>query len=132
MPRKTDSRNPRDWILIAESDMEGIRLLVVHETGYLMCHSKLAEVLEKVLKAELIRSGWSLLKTHDLSRLMDELQSRDPSFAREIEPVAKALAEVYFVDRYPGFDLEDPDWPDLRKKVEQVVDALAKVKARIK
>ena len=35
-----------------------------------------------------------------------------------------------FLDRYPGFDLEDPDWPDLRAKLEQVASLLAIVPAR--
>jgi hypothetical protein len=26
-----------------------------------------------------------------------------------VTPIAQALAEVYFADRYPGFDLDDPD-----------------------
>jgi hypothetical protein len=37
--------------------------------------------LEKVLKAELIRLGWRLEKTHDLDRLLDELVT--PEFSHE-------------------------------------------------
>ena len=39
-----------------------------------------------------------------------------------------SLAEVYFAARYPGFDLEDPDWPDLRAKLEEVAWILQEVK----
>ncbi len=56
MPRKTDSSNPADWIFIAESDLAGVRLLIERQISYALCVSKLAEILEKVLKAELIRS----------------------------------------------------------------------------
>ena len=42
-----------------------------------------------------------------------------------------SLAEVYFTGRYPGFDLEDPDWPDFRAKLEQVTRLLEKVRARV-
>ena len=45
--------------------------------------------------------------------------------------VAQALAEVYFTDRYPGFDLDDPDWPVLRQQVEEVARLLAMVKSRV-
>ena len=35
------------------------------------------------------------------------------------------------MDRYPGFDLDDPDWPALRAQLEQVEALLATVKARV-
>ena len=52
-----------------------------------------------------------------------------------MEPLAAALcddlAEAYFTDRYPGFDLEDPDWPKVRGQLQQVEELLAAVKARL-
>ena len=33
--------------------------------------------------------------------------------------------------RYPGFDLDDPDWPALRRQVEDVGKLLEMVKARV-
>ena len=56
MPRKTDSHNPADWLFIVESDLEGLGFLAEREAGYAMCRSKLAEVVEKILKAECC--GW--------------------------------------------------------------------------
>ena len=41
------------------------------------------------------------------------------------------MAEVYFADRYPGFDLEDPDWPNFRKQFAQVETVLGVLKVRI-
>ncbi len=96
-----------------------------------MCHSKLAEIVEKLLKAELIRAGWLLEKTHDLERLRKELRTRDQDLAESIESLCTDLAEVYFIGRYPGFDLEDPDWPDLRVKLDQVASLLATIKSRL-
>src|SRR5205823_4897111 len=58
LPRKTDSNDPADWLWIAESDFAAIRVLAEREIGYPLCRSKLAEVLEKALKAELLRMGW--------------------------------------------------------------------------
>lgn len=69
MPRKTDSKNAADWLWLAESDLSVVRLASEQEIGFSTCRSKLAEVVEKVLKAELIRLGWKLEKTHDLNRL---------------------------------------------------------------
>lgn len=131
MPRKTDSNNPADWIFPADSDVEAIQVLAVQEIGYPMCQSKLAEALEKILKAELIRTGWFLEKTHDLEILLGHLQARKSDLVPQVEPLCDALAEVYFSNRYPGFDLEDPDWPSLRVKLDQVARRLQTIKARI-
>ena len=131
MPRKTGSNNPADWLFLAESELEGVTELTERKLSYVLCRSKLAEILEKVLKAELIRRGWFLIKTHEVVKLNDELRDRDPQLADELQPLVEALAEAYLTDRYPGFDLDDPDWPALRVQVRQVATVLAKVKARI-
>ena len=131
MPRKTDSANPADWIFIADSDLEMIALAVREEAAYPGCRSKLAEVIEKILKAELIRSGWFLKKTHDLIELGEELARRSPELLPAAKPLCEAFAQVYFTDRYPGFDLEDPDWPVLRAHLAEVKQLLATVKVRV-
>jgi HEPN domain-containing protein len=130
LPRKTDSNNPAHWLAIAEEEMACVRLLVDQNLGHEMCQSKLAEILEKVLKAELIRLGWFLQKTHDLERLRKELRTRDTALADSLESLCTDLAEVYFTGRYPGFDLEDENWPALRAQLEQVAAVLATVKQR--
>ena len=131
MPRKTDSNNPADWLFFAQADLEGLRELASRELAYSMCRSKLAEVLEKVLKAELIRLGWFLEKTHDLQRLANELSARGSDLIGTAKPLCNALAEVNFSDRDPGCDLDDPDWPDLRAKLESVTRLLEQVRARM-
>ncbi len=65
MPRRTDPSNPADWIRIAESDLAMVRLLAEQQIRFGPCRSKLAEALEKVLKAELVRLGRALEMTHD-------------------------------------------------------------------
>ena len=131
MPRKTDSHNPADWILIATSDMELVRIGAEQEMGYAATRSKLAEILKKILKAELIRIGWELEKTHDLNRLLQSLVERNSDLVPVIEPLCDVLVQVYFTDRYPGFDLDDPDWPKLRAQVEGVTALLETVKSRL-
>jgi HEPN domain-containing protein len=116
---------------MAATDLEVIQLAAGREIGFITVRSKLAEVLEKVLKAELIRLGWPLEKTHDLEVLLQELTKRKADLAAPAAPLCTALAEVYFTDRYPGFDLDDPDWPALRTLVEQVAALLATVKSRL-
>ena len=131
MPRKTDSNNPADWLALAESDLEGVHALTERQVSYHLCRSKLAEVLEKVLKGELIRLGWYLQRTHDLGKLAGELHGLKSDLVAQARPLCTTLAEAYFSDRYPGFDLDDPDWPDLQTKLTQVTTLLQTVKARI-
>ena len=131
MPRKTDSKNPADWLWIAAIDLTVIEMATKQEIGFPTVRSKLAEVLEKIMKAELIRSGWRLEKTHDLERLFEALVAGGSDLCAKVEPLCDALAEAYFTDRYPGFDLDDPDWPVLRAQVEQVTALLAAVQARL-
>ena len=131
LPRKTEANNPADWLWIAESELEWLRLAAKQQVAYHASHGKLAEVLEKILKAELIRLGWPLEKTHDLQRLRDALVSRGSDLAVGVKPLCDGLAEVYFVARYPGFDFDDPDWPDLRAKLQAVTRLLETVKGRV-
>ena len=131
MPRKTDSNNPADWIAVAASDLEAVRVLAEREVAYSVCRSKLAEAVEKTLKAELIRQGWFLLKTHDLLKLAGELRARQSDLLDEIEPLCTSLGQAYFSERYPGFDVEDADWPDLRSLLERATRLSETVKARV-
>ena len=131
MPRKTDASNPADWLWISASDLAGLRSLAASELSHEMCRGKLAEVLEKIIKAELIRLGWTLVKTHDLIFLSKELQARQSDLAAEARRLSTLLADAYLLDGYPGFDLNDPDWPAVRAQVEQVAALLAAVQARV-
>lgn len=131
MPRKTDSKNPADWLWIAASDLDMVRMAAKNEISFSAARGKLAEILEKILKAELIRTGWPLEKTHDLNRLLDLLVERKSDLLPIVEPLCDALVQAYFTDRYPGFDLDDPDWPRLREQVEQVSALLQSVKSRL-
>ena len=87
--------------------------------------------MEKILKAELLRSGWILEKTHDLERLLQTLQQRSPELIAQSEPLCDALAEVYFKARYPGFDFDDPDWPVLRQQIKEVSAFHVAVQVRV-
>jgi HEPN domain-containing protein len=131
LPRKTDASKPADWIEIAEADLVMVRLAAESEVSFSPCRSKLAEALEKILKAELIRLGWPLERTHDLQRLAKLLRERGSDLAALAHPLVNVLTEAYFTDRYPGFDLDDPDWPTLKREIEDVGRLLEAVKARL-
>ena len=101
------------------------------EIGFPTVRSKLAEALEKIIKAELLRLGWRLEKTHDLNRLALYLQRYGSPVETSATPLCRGLAHVYYTDRYPGFDRDDPDWPALRAQVEQVAAFFVTVQARV-
>lgn len=131
LPRKSDPTNPGDWLAIADGDLAMVRLVAAKEISFNPCRAKLAEALEKVLKAELIRLGWPLEKTHDLQRLAKFLRERGSDLSELSRPLVEILTEAYFIDRYPGFDLDDPDWPALRQQITAVTTLLETVKARV-
>lgn len=131
MPRKTDSSNPADWLYFVESGLALLRVAAEREIGYEMACSKLAECLEKLIKAELIRQGWRLLKTHDLLLLAEELEVRQSDLLAAVLPLAQDLAEKYFADRYPGFDLEEPDWIAYRRQLAAIETLCAEIKTRL-
>ena len=56
----------------------------------------------------------------------------DSELVQEAQPLAEALGEAYFSQRYPGFDLEDDDWPDLREKLGKVENLLRAVGTRLR
>ena len=95
MPRKTDSNNAADWLFFVESDLALLRVAGEREIGFEMACSKLAECLEKLIKAELIRQGWALMKTHDLLLLAEELDARHSDLLPAVLPLAHDLAEKY-------------------------------------
>lgn len=131
MPRKTDASNPADWVWMARADLDLIQPAAERQVSFIACRSKLAEVVEKTMKAELVRLGWTLERTHDLERLLDELVARNSDLVIAFEPLCDALADAYFTDRYPGFDLDDPDWPSLTQQIEAITKLLETIAARI-
>ena len=82
------------------------------------------------MKAELIRLGWVLEKTHDLRKLFGELDVRKSDLTPALRPLVTGYTELYFMSRYPGFDLEDPVWPTLRQEVKDAENLLSRIKAR--
>jgi len=132
LPRKTNSSNPADWLFFAEAELEALHLLVERRVAFLMCRSKCAEVLEKLMKAELLLLGWPLVKTHDIQQLNDALKDRASPNAERLQPLTEELAEYYFVGRYPGFDFDEKeDWDSLAEQLRQIVAYGQSVKAKV-
>ena len=53
MPKRTDAGSPADWLSFANADLAAVEVLCTHRISYFVCRSKLAESLEKAIKADL-------------------------------------------------------------------------------
>ena len=73
-----------------------------------------------------------LEKTHDLQRLAKELKARNSDLFGRLRPLVDVFAEVYFTNRYPGFDVEEPDWPAVRAALREVEALAAVIEGRLK
>ena len=73
--------------------MELVRMAAEKEISYSGARSKLAEILEKILKAELIRTGWLLEKTHDLNP-NSEAEFRARVVAQASKPAVSQVSKL--------------------------------------
>jgi HEPN domain-containing protein len=71
------------------------------------------------------------VRTHDLQYLADQLAERKSPVAAEVQGLAESLAEAYVSGRYPGFDVEDENWPDLLRQLERVEGTLGAVRVNV-
>jgi HEPN domain-containing protein len=102
------TRKTAEWLEIARHDLKAAEVLLDRQdedilgiVGFLS-----QQAVEKVLKGFLCSRGLEPPRTHDVSRLIDQCSSLDPSFssyADEIEPLNPFAVDV----RYPS-DLPDP------------------------
>ena len=69
-------------------------------------------------------------RTHDLEHLLDQLIAHRSDLVPKIETLCDSLADAYFSDRYPGFDLDDPDWPLLNQQLQAVTTLWTIVESR--
>ena len=75
----------------------------------------LQEAVERSLKAYLILRKWTLVRTHDLNRLVAEATKHDARFAAYHRFTAQ-LTEQFWEQHYPGGDLSEvgSDYAELR------------------
>ena len=131
MQKKTDAGDPGDWLDFVNADMAAVRLLARHRISFHVCESKLAEALEKAMKADLISRGWRLERVHDLQKLCDHLFQRDHETALRLQPLADELSGSYTESRYPGFDLDAADWKTLEKNLREVTSYVRALRKRL-
>lgn len=118
----TDPNNPADWLLLARDRLEKADALFERFGASWSGIELLHEAAARYLKAFLIHHGWSLVKTHDLSRLLAEacgFECRFDCFA----DMTQSLTEQFWEQHYPGGDLDEigHDYPALRQSLGEMV-----------
>jgi HEPN domain-containing protein len=117
---------PSAWLVIARRDLAKARKdILTDDIPYAVVN--LQQATEKVLKAALLRTGWSLAKIHDCAALANELTARGEDLTWFVETAAIPRDE-YFAERYPGWSGQiSPS----RAEAEQYCEAVARVFAQL-
>lgn len=125
--RKTNDRDPADWFAFAEERLRGADVLWKSEGVTALGIEALQEAMERYLKGFLIAKGWTLIKTHDLERLINEAVQFDQHFAGFL-PFAIELTEDFFGQHYPGGDLTSvgKNYDTLRQQAGQLITLIEK------
>ncbi len=64
----------------------------------------LQQAIEKFMKGWLLGRGWRLIRTHELSLLLDAAIVHAPHL-ESFRDMCERLSEYYLVERYPGSEL---------------------------
>jgi HEPN domain-containing protein len=123
---KGDPTNPADWQKVALTDLARARKNA-GEGDLGAATLWLEQSAEKVMKGWLIGQGWTLVKTHDLERLCNEVQQHGVDVSWFL-PSSTRLRRLYFTDRYfdasPDLEPDEAECLQLLAEVEQLVSAL--------
>ena len=112
-----DSSNIQRWIEYAKNDLlvaKDLQLQKAYVYRAVLTHCQ--QCIEKYLKAFLMQSGESVIRTHDLIYLNKMCQKQDSEFSFFDEDFAW-LSAVYIESRYPD-DFEDIDKKDAELAIE--------------
>ena len=98
--KQTSEKDPADWIAFGAERLQATDSLWQHEGLTAAGIELLQEAVERYLKGYLIAKGWSLVRTHDLERLLKEA--------------------------YPGEDLTDVgrNYDRLRRQAGEMVEVI--------
>lgn len=102
------SLDPKAWWLRAQKDLRSAQLNFDEDSAgqvEVICYD-CQQACEKMLKAFLIKNGWSLAKTHDLDYLLQEAIKYLPEIVR-FESQISELNTLFMSSHYP-FDYADP------------------------
>ena len=111
-----ESRQPDDWHRRGEADLSAAEILLKNDGDTQVAAALVQQGVEKHLKGWLLARGWSLVRVHDLQRLLDDALAYEPDMV-DYYGLCERLTGFYYLERYP-FSAESPG-------EEVVVKALA-------
>ena len=130
MMQPNNKTNYKEWFDMGKRDLEDAELLL--DEGRLENAAiLLQQSLEKYLKGFLIKKGWELKKTHNLSLLLADAMKYSPQL-RNFENICKKAGAYYFEDRYPGFRKE-PNISELKSEfnhAKELINILIRANSR--
>ena len=111
--------------MLAADRLSGADTLWEHQGLTALGIEALQEAAERYLKGYLVARGWSLVRTHDLTRLVKEAAHFDKAFDG-FKGLAEELTEDFFAQHYPGSDLEKvgENYEELRRQTGKLVDLI--------
>ena len=123
--KQTSESDPTDWFAFAAERLKGADILWREEGITGLGIEALQEAVERYLKGFLVAKGWTLVKTHDLERLIREAAMHNDAFIRFV-PLANELTEDFFAQHYPGGDTTDTgsNYEALRQQAGELVSLI--------
>lgn len=116
MPPPAESREPSDWFLKGQHDLQRVPRRL-QERDFEDAAFHLQQALEKCLKGFLIARGWRLQRTHNLSLLLDEAVAFVPSLER-FRSLCQEVSAFYVEERYP-LSMQPPSREELEQLLQQ-------------
>ena len=118
----------REWFVFGDIDLRGAEVLMRHNGPPESVALLLQQACEKYLKGYLVYQGWSLIKTHDLERLLHETLSFDESFSGFLE-IGRKLSGLYMKNRYPPTPVSKISSEMVENLWEEALQLINKIKA---
>lgn len=106
----------KPWLLIAQEDLDSAKHLFLVPFMTTLFH--IQQCVEKSLKAYLIYKNMSVIKTHDLVKLIDICSGLDKQFEM-LRPIAIMLNPYETGGRYPDDSFKKPSEEEIQNFIKQ-------------
>ncbi len=119
-----------EWLEKASHDLSAAKLLLKekHYPDIIAFH--IHQALEKYLKAYLIYLGLIPRKTHDLTKLLQEISAKDSSLKKH-EDICLKVDEYYIEARYPLDSPQDYSYNELAQSLNETETIINIIKDKI-
>ncbi len=101
-----ESMQPDDWHRRGEADLSAAEILLENRGDTQVAAALVQQGVEKHLKGWLLARGWTLVRVHDLQRLLDDAAMYEPDLVGYYA-LCERLTGFYYMERYP-FMAESP------------------------